>query len=118
MNLINAWLGAALLLASCSSLADEWVSMAITPGKGSLEIVSNYLIISSSTYYDVEIPPKIPDGRRIQIRYKKDGSWIDGSFFVAGISARGDLCWLHSELPSQYSKSPSDTIYVKPCRYK
>lgn len=118
MNRTRALLGAVSLLISGISSADEWASMAITPGVGRLEVVSNYLIFSSSTNYDVEIPPKIPDGRRIQIRYKKDGSWIDGSFFVAGISARGDLCWLHSELPSQYSKSPSDTIYVKPCRYK
>lgn len=92
--------------------------MAITPGVGRLEVVSNYLIFSSSTNYDVEIPPKIPDGSRIQIRYKKDGGWVAGSFFVAGISTKGDLCRLHSEQPSQYSSSPSDTIYVKPCRYK
>lgn len=118
MNRINAWLGAALLLISGVSVADEWASMAITPGVGRLEVVSNYLIFSSSKDYEVEIPTKIPDGRRIQMRYKKDGGWINGSFFVAGISTKGDLCRLHSELPSRYSSSASDTIYVKSCRYK
>ncbi|MCF5912092.1 MULTISPECIES: hypothetical protein [Aeromonas] len=118
MNRTRALLGAVSLLISGISSADEWASMAITPGVGRLEVVSNYLIFSSSTNYDVEIPPKIPDGSRIQIRYKKDGDWITGSFFVAGISTKGDLCRLHSELPSQYSRSPSDTIYVTSCRYK
>ena len=108
----------AALLLSGFSMADEWASAAITPGKGRLEIVSNYLIFSKGTEYDVEIPTKIPDGRRIQIRYNKDGDWVTGSFFVAGISTKGDLCRLHSELPSQYSSAASDTIYVQPCRYQ
>ncbi len=118
MNRIKVLLGAVALLVSGISSADEWASTAITPGIGRLEVVSNYLIFSSSTNYDVEIPPKIPEGSRIQIRYKKSGDWITGSFFVAGISTKGDLCRLHSKMPSQYSQSPSDTIYVKSCRYK
>ncbi|BCR29930.1 hypothetical protein KAM448_05400 [Aeromonas caviae] len=118
MKRVNAWLGATVLLTSGVSVADEWASMAITPGVGRLEVVSNYLIFSSSKDYEVQIPNKIPDGRQIQMRYKKDGDWITGSFFVAGISTKGDLCRLHSELPSRFSSSASDTIYVKSCRYK
>ncbi len=118
MNRTRVLLGAMSLLISGISSADEWASMAITPGVGRLEVVSNYLIFSSSTNYDVEIPPKIPEGSRIQIRYKKSGDWITDSFFVAGISVKGDLCRIHSKVPSQYNQSPSDTIYVKSCRFK
>lgn len=118
MNRINVWFSAVLLLISDVSVADAWASTAVTPGIGRLEVVSNYLIFSSGKEYEVEIPTKIPSNKRIQIRYKKNGDWIIDSFFVAGISTKGDLCRLHSKLPSRYSSLASDTIYVRPCRYK
>ncbi|MFM5266288.1 hypothetical protein ACET9V_08570 [Aeromonas caviae] len=119
MKRLEVGLGAALLLISGHSMADdEWATVAVTPGKGRLEIVSNYLLFSKGTDYDVVIPTKIQDGSRIPIRYKKGGDWIATDFIVAGISTRGDLCRLHSELPSRFSSSPSDTIYVRSCRYK
>lgn len=98
--------------------ADDWASSASTPGYGRIEIVSNYLLFSSGKSYDAKIPTRVQEGTRIKVQYKKDDQWITLDFVVAGISTKGDLCRLHSELPSRYNTSASDTIYVKPCRYK
>ncbi|WP_445396597.1 hypothetical protein [Zobellella sp. An-6] len=98
--------------------ADEWASSASTPGHGRMEVVTNYLIFSSGKYYDVEIPRRVASGRKISIRYLKDGEWVQDSFVVAGISTKKDLCRLHNKLPSKLSTSPGDTIYIQPCRYQ
>jgi hypothetical protein len=109
---------ACILMLSCVLHADEFASVAKTPGYGRIEIVSNYLLFSSGTSYDAEIPKLVREGTLIKIKYKDGDKWVSMEFVVAGISTKDDLCRLHSELPSRYSSSAGDTIYVKPCSYK
>lgn len=99
-------------------MAEEWATIAVTPGTGRLEINTNYFLFSKGSSYDALIPKQIRQGTQIEVRYKKEEDWVSTTFLVAGISTKGELCRLHSELPSRYSSSISDTIYVKPCRYK
>ena len=106
-----------LIVVSAITNADDRASSAVTPGHGRIEIVSNYLLFSSGKNYDAKIPTRVQEGTRIKIQYKKDDQWVAAEFVVAGISTKGDLCRLHSELPSRHNTSASDTIYVKPCRY-
>jgi len=106
------------LAASFLVAADDWTTVANTPGVGRIEVVSNYLIFSSGKSYDVKIPKRIKQGTRIEIAYKKGDEWISDKFDVVRISTKGELCRLHNKSPSQYSSSPGDTIYIKSCRYK
>ncbi|MCU7965170.1 hypothetical protein ACRN98_23540 [Shewanella oncorhynchi] len=99
-------------------IADEWASSVTTPGYGRIDIISDYLLFSTGKSYDVKIPNIIQEGSRIKIQYKNGEQWVSIDFVVAGISTKGDLCRLHSKLPSRYTNSASDTIYVKQCRYK
>lgn len=108
------------LLITFSNLvtADDWASIASTPGYGRIEVVNDYMLFSSAKSFDAKIPKLIKEGSSITIFYKQDDKVVTREFVVAGISTKGELCRLHSELPSRFSSSPSDTIYVKPCRYK
>lgn len=108
------------LLITFSSLAtsDDWVSVASTPGHGRIEVVSDYLLFSRAKSFHVQIPKLVKEGSSITIFYRQDDKVVTREFVVAGINTKGDLCRLHSELPSRFSSSPSDTIYVKSCRYK
>ena len=47
------------LVTSSLALAGDWASIAITPGYGRIEIVSNYIIFSSGKSYDAKIPKRI-----------------------------------------------------------
>lgn len=107
-----------LIAFSSFATADDWASIASTPGYGRIEIVSDYLLFSSAKSFDAKIPKLVKEGSSISIFYKQDDKVVTREFVVAGISTKGELCRLHSELPSRFSSSPSDTIYVKPCRYK
>ncbi len=98
--------------------ADDWASVAFTEGEGLLEIVTDYLIFSSGKSYEALIPRRIKEGTRIHISYKDGSRSIETDFDVAGISTKGELCRIHNKLPSKYSTSVGDTIYVKPCRYQ
>lgn len=82
------------------------------------EVVSDYLLFSSSKSFDTKIPKLVKEGSSIKIFYRQDVKVVTREFVVAGISTKGELCRLHSELSSRFSSSPSNTIYVKPCRYK
>ncbi len=107
-----------VVILSTQAAASDWASVAVTPGYGRIEIVSNYIIFSAGKSYEAKIPKQIEEGTRIEISYKKDDKWISRQFNVVGISTKGHLCWLHNKLPTRYSTSPGDTIYIKPCRYK
>lgn len=106
------------VLLSVESYADEWVNNILTNGKGRLEINSNYIVVVVGKEYDSIIPKYIKSNSVIPIRYKKDKKWVDSKFVVDSIEADGDLCRLYSELPSAYSSSVGDMIYVKPCVWK
>jgi len=125
IQIINSNTAIKILIALLGSLAtfliaaaDDWPSVVLTPGYGRIEIVSNYIIFSSGKSYDAKIPKRIQEGARINISYKEDNEWVHSKFDVVGISAKGELCRLHNKLPSRYSFSPGDTIYIKPCRYE
>lgn len=105
-------------LFSSQADADDWASVAFTGGIGRLEVVTDYWIFSSGKSHEAHIPRRIQEGTRIRISYEEDGKLVKTDFFVAGISTKGDLCHIHNKLPSQYSTSVGDTIYVKPCRYQ
>ena len=102
---------------SYSAFANDEASSIVTPGYGRLEITKNYLLFSSGTSYDVQIPEYIKEGTQINILYKKDGQWINGIFNVVRISVRGELCRLHNKERSPHSSSPGDTIYIKNCNH-
>ena len=107
-----------LIIFSNLVAANDWASIASTPGYGRLEVVKDYLLFSSAKSFDAKIPKLIKEGSSITIFYKQDGKVVTREFVVAGISTKSELCRLHSELPSRFSSTPSDTIYVKPCHYK
>ena len=98
--------------------ADDWVESVSTPGIGRLETVTDYFIVSRGMNYDARIPKRIVSGTAIHISFSKEGVWVERDFAVAGISIKGDLCRLHSKLPSQYGSDSGDTIYVKPCLHR
>lgn len=70
------------LAASFLVVADDQTTVVITPGVGRIEIVSNYIIFSSGSSYDVKIPKRVEEGVRINIEYKKDDKWISDKFDV------------------------------------
>lgn len=100
------------------AVAEDWASVVITPGNGRIEIVSDYIIFSSGSFHKAKIPALIEAGTRINIAYEKDNKWIHIEFDVAGISTKDDLCRIHNKMPANYSSSPGNTIYVRPCGYK
>lgn len=106
------------LAVAAPAYATSWASVAVTPGHGRIEIVSNYLIFSSGRSYDARIPEVVETGSRINISYRKNGEWVRRTFNVMAISTDGNLCRLHDQMPTMYSTSTGDTIYVKPCRYR
>ena len=101
-----------------TAMADDWAEIILTPSIGRLEIVSDYLLFSSGKNYEARIPKEISSGTKIRVSYNKDGNWVEHDFVVAAISTKDELCRLHDKVPSQYSSSPGNTIYIKPCRYR
>ena len=98
--------------------AGEWVKAILTGGKGDLEINTNYIVMVVGKEYDAVIPKYIKSNSVIPIKYKKGNKWVGAKFNVDSIEADKDLCRLYSELPSAYSSSIGDMIYVKPCVWK
>jgi hypothetical protein len=103
-------------LLSFASNAEESVQMVGTAGTAELEIVHDFLVISTSTKTQVQVPRYITVGQLIGIRYMKDRRAIDVTFPVAQIEIRNDLCWLQSKGHSALDPSLGDMIYVQPCR--
>ncbi len=102
---------------TCPVFAADWVKSIETTGKGSLELVTNYFLFSSSTRVEVELPIIINEEDLLNLSYEKDGEKVKRKFPVVGISVRGDLCWIHSVISQRHSNNVKDKIYVKPCKY-
>ena len=86
MFFINPRLMAIMLALPSAAIADQWASIAATPGVGQIEIVSNYMLFSSAKSYDVKIPTAIRSGTKIQIRYRKGSEVVVTNFASLAIS--------------------------------
>lgn len=106
-----------ILTASFISLnvnADSYPELIVSDGTGRIEIVTDYLLFSRGRSYEAIFPKKITSGSIIPIRYNENNQVVEIQFTVAEISAKDNLCRLHSKLRD----SSSDTVYIKPCKYK
>lgn len=115
MNIQSSYFALLLLAFTTQVIADEPVDIVRTSGAAEIEKVSDFMLFSVSKKYPVRVPVRINAGDSFDIAYQKEGKFIGERFTVAGISIRGDLCWLHSKLPYPGDSSHGDTIYVKPC---